>query len=284
MDKFLEKISEHTGIYINTNPLLVRRLLDKISNRFRTFKEMASYFQTDEKNIRNWIKNGKFPLKTLVDFRTDKETESIINLITNKIKFLSVQSSPHKVKIPKITSEIAYLAGYISGDGHLKNPLKSNKWEITIESWKEKKHLKRCKEIVNRHFAISPVISKNKTRKGWRLFINSKIVFLYFSEIFRIPHGKKSSTIRVPEVIKRSSQKIKRAYISGWIDAEGFLTKSHGRPQFEFFIKNNSVSDWVKENIEEMGIKVNKNKKGTLIIYSKNVPIFLSFFSSRVSG
>lgn len=223
----------------------------------------------DKSTIRRWKRTAKIPLSVLLKNKNAKE-------LKNKILYLSTYASQHKVKIPELNSEIAYFVGYVGGDGHLKPYNKSKKWEIIIESWTDLNELKILDDILYKNFGLRGCISKNKTRKGWRIFINSKIIHRILTNIFDVPAGNKSSVIDVPDIIKNSGTDIIKSYIKGWFDAEGFVTTSHGRLQIEFYVKNKKITKWMKKKFDEFEIKSNLKKNNTLVVYSSNIGKFCS--------
>lgn len=269
LEKFHKKIDKKEGIYAHLEGNYVDKLLQRLTVKQGNLKNLSAVLNRDESSLRRWRRNHIIPFPLV-------HREYI-----NKVKFLSVPSSPHKITIPDLTEEIAYLIGYISGDGHLKNPVKSGKWETIIESWTDVGELKRINKILTKNFNIKGSITKNKTRKGWRLFINSKIFHRILTKIFEIPTGKKSEKIRVPKIIKKSSNSVIKGYIRSWFDAEGFVTKSHNRIQIEFQIKNIKVTKWIKHQLKKFGIKANLKKNNTIVVYSGEIENFCSVIGFR---
>ena len=240
-----------SGIYLNVNPEISKELFDSLQQRFGTFRNLSNEVSIDESNLRKWRRNGKVPISAVKRLLKHPETMGIMPKLTANIKYLSVQSSPHRVFIPNLTPELAYVVGYVSGDGHLKPP-KGGKWEIIAESWTDKKILESVNLIIKKCFGIVGSLNKN----------------------VEIPVGKKSDKVNVPRVIRNASDAIRKSYLRGWFDAEGFVTRSHGRKQIEFFVNNKRVSKWVSNQLSGFGVKNNKNKRGTVIIYSRNIRKF----------
>jgi DNA-binding transcriptional regulator YiaG len=287
MREYLEMLYEKrdkTDIYLKSDTELISKLIQKLIQKFGSVKSFAEYFKVDESTVRRWKRSGIIPLSLLKKLIKNSEFRDEVNDIKQNTKWLSVPSSPNKVKIPEMNPEIAYIVGYISGDGHIRNPTKSgDKWEIIVESWSDSNILKMINKIVSKNFGIRGNLHKNTTRKGWRLFISSKIFHRILTRLFKIPVGEKYSRVRVPQIIKNANEKIRQAYIQGWFDAEGFVTYSHNKPQIEFFIKNRSVTKWIKQQLENFGIKVYQNKRGTLIIRYRQIDNFCSFIGFRHS-
>ena len=268
-------------IFLNTYKKTIEDLIIILIQRFHTLKEIAKFFHTSERSLRSWRRKGQISLFAIQKLRSlNYASENLVQIISC-LKYISVSASPHKVKIPTLNENLAYVVGYISGDGHLKDPAKhKQKWEIIIESWKDDpKELRNMKKIIADEFGIYTSLCKNKKRKGYRLFINCKVIHKIFTDVFKIPTGRKSESVRVPSIIKNAPKNIKNIYIKGWFDAEASVTFSHQRPQVEFYIKNKSVTNWIYNQLKQQKINVRRKRRGTLLICSKEA---ISQFSSII--
>lgn len=263
--------NEDEGYYIITNKQLVKNLLQSAAEQFKTKKDLAKTLGIDESGLYRWIRQGILPISALKKIETYPGTKRFVKAMKEPC-YLCVPKSPHKVKLPRLNADIAYLVSYVSGDGHIKDQVKNNnKWEIIVESWVETPELLRqLQEIMAAQFNMSTSLCKNKTRKGYRLFINSKILHKILNKVFEIPIGNKHNEVQVPQIIRQASDKIRKSYIRGWFDAEGFVTTSHKKPQIGFYVKNKHVTSWIKNQLENFGMKVSKKKSGELNISSKN--------------
>ncbi len=75
------------------------------------------------------------------------------------------------------------------------------------------------KELFNREFNIKERI-KNK-KSCYYMLMDSKSIFNLLSISFKIPSGKKSHIVKVPDLIINSTKKIKSAFLLGIIFTEG---------------------------------------------------------------
>lgn len=153
MKDLLEKLNvenEENPIIVNSSRDSVRNLLNKLETKFINKKDVSHYLSVDPSTVRRWKRNGQIPLPLIVKLRElfPNETKEV----TNMSSFLSLQKSSQKVKIPEINCNIGYVIGYISGDGHLRNPLKNRQWEAIIESWTDKNILKTINKILQENF------------------------------------------------------------------------------------------------------------------------------------
>jgi len=274
IQKFYRK-NEKGEIFLISSTVAVKDLLEKLKNKFGSYRNLSEKLGVDESSVRRWRRDGQIPLSLIVNLKRDFSDEK--KEIFKTLECLTTKSSPNKIRIPELDQEVGYVVGYISGDGHLRIPAKhKDHWEIIIESWTDETRLDFINEILKRKFNLTGVKASNKTRKGWRLFINSKIFHKVLTTIFEIPMGEKYDIIRVPRIIKEASLEVKKKYIQGWFDSEGFVTFSKGNLQIEFYIKNVEVTDWIKKELEKSGIRVYKNKRGTLIIRKSQISLFNS--------
>ena len=121
----------------------------------------------------------------------------------------------------------AYLAGAITGDGHLSAHKKKGVFQdycINIDI-SDKEYLQ---QIFNNIKAIikTKTVPTEPKKRGNRISrlciaIRNKELFLFFNETLGIPKGKKSDTIRIPKLIKDSDIRIKKQFLAGYFDTDG---------------------------------------------------------------
>lgn len=271
----LQEKDEKGELFVISSKKNIENLFRKLSKKFGSYRKLSRNIGIDECSLRRWRRNSQVSFSVLMKF--EKEYQVEVEKIIKEIKYVTSKSSPNKIKIPELDPEIAYLVGYVSGDGHIRVPLKNrDHWEIIVESWTDESRLDYINEILKRKFNLTGIKTKNKTRPGYRLYINSKVVHKILTKVFEIPMGKKSDIIEVSKIIDKSNSKIKRKYLQGWFDAEGFVTFDKGNPRIEFYVKNRNITKWVKKELEINKIKVYKNKKGVLILRKSQINTFNS--------
>jgi intein/homing endonuclease len=90
---------------------------------------------------------------------------------------------------------------------------------------KSKEWLENLRKMVKKYSASKSSIKEIPLSKGkyWKLALNDKnfVRFLFDISDFQTPQ----STWKTPKIILSSSWRIKKAYISGFFDAEGCVTK-----------------------------------------------------------
>ncbi len=152
------------------------------------------------------------------------------NISLSKINFFYSKSSPHKVKLPNvITPKLAYLIGYIYGDGGLKDIWrsyhKSGKFDHKVIIGDEFKiQIIQISKLIEEIFNVKTKIRTERKEKGQNMYyINPtcKVLYRYLTKIFELPSGSKSDKIRIPNIINKSNKQIKLWFLKGFIDADG---------------------------------------------------------------
>jgi DNA-binding transcriptional regulator WhiA len=129
------------------------------------------------------------------------------------------------VKLPdKITTDLAYIAGYHFGDGYLED---SNKtihrkgkadYEITYAD-ENGDMIQIIVSMFQRLFNVKPKVSKRGNMFVARLY--SKIVHAFLQYVLKLQIGKKQ-TERIPDYIHEDLELL-RHFIRGFFDAEGYI-------------------------------------------------------------
>ena len=153
-----------------------------------------------------------------------------LNLLSKNKKQIVVKAKfgPSKITTIPLTlcDKIAFLAGVIIGDGHLKKSKKQIAIELT-----EKKLIKEIqttfKIIFDRKFNIKKVKKRSNRKQSYSLVADSKALHNLFNQVFEIPIGKKSHLVKIPEIIKNSNRKIKLSFLKGILVTEGGKRRRH---------------------------------------------------------
>lgn len=152
------------------------------------------------------------------------ESQNTLNIISVDRESIITKAKfgPSKeTRIPIILSEeLAFLVATIIGDGHLKK----EKFQIMIEL-SNKELLKTiqgvCKKLFNRDFNINKVKKRNGKKQTHYIVMDSKSIYLLLNKVFKIPIGKKSHIVYIPETILESENSIKSAFLIGIMLTEG---------------------------------------------------------------
>lgn len=119
-----------------------------------------------------------------------------------------------------LTKELSFLVATIIGDGHLKKSKKQISIELTDFNLL-KQIQKYCKRVFDRKFNINQVKQRFGRKQSWQIPMDSKAIYNFLNQTFEIPIGKKSHIVKVPEFIKNSNKKIKKAFLQGIMLTEG---------------------------------------------------------------
>jgi len=136
--------------------------------------------------------------------------------------YTKAKFGPSKItRIPlKITPNLAFFAGAIIGDGHLKK----SKFQLVIELTNYNlliKLKKICINVFKRSFNFSKEIIRENKKPSKQLIMDSKAIHNLMNQLFEIPIGKKSDIVIVPTMITSASKKIKIAFLKGIMATEG---------------------------------------------------------------
>ncbi len=164
-----------------------------------------------------WRYINKRSIPIIILKRLEKISNSNYSLyITN----LTCRKS-NQITIPKELDEnLAKIIGTILADGHLKirKSERGYHYELVIRE-EFKCHIKAfCKWIEHVfNFQIKP----KKQLNHYYIYISNKIIVKFFTEIIKLPQGKKSDIIFISDIIKNADDKIKIGFLKGLFMFDG---------------------------------------------------------------
>lgn len=137
--------------------------------------------------------------------------------------YFKAKTGPSKItKIPKkLNKKLCCYMGLIIGDGHINK----DKKRIIIELV-DFDLIKKIENLTKNLFNIKPQIykitDKRPNRKiRYSLQINNSAIHNLFNKVIGIPKGNKSSIVRIPKLIKKSSINYKKALLIGLFATDG---------------------------------------------------------------
>jgi hypothetical protein len=157
-----------------------------------------------------------------------------------------------KIKLPKkITPQLAELCGIHIGDGYLGH--RPNKKEYLVQCTGNLKDDKahydlHIRKLWKKLFNLNVTFNERKDNT-YELRVYSKAIALFFNEFLQLPFGKKSRTIRIPEIIKKTCSKKKvsdemKACLRGIIDTDFYFVSDRGSPELgAWFASRNLIID-----------------------------------------
>ncbi len=199
-------------------------------------------------------------------------------------KFCSLKNGNNPVRIPaKMNAQLAYLIGVLR-DGTVSNE-KNGEYCVAFYS-KEYEFLNRLSKPINELFGILPKITKFGSVYGIR--IRSQTLYFFLKLLFDMPQYQKDWN--TPELIKNSGNAEKRAYTSGFFDAEGGLphvencNTARKNLYAKFVQKNKESLEFISEHLKKNEIKTGKiywnDQKYVVKISNKSIPAFSHYIQS----
>jgi intein/homing endonuclease len=244
----------------------------------KTLKFISSELGINEKTIESWIYgHNPIPILKFYEFlelwkNTCEKSEEDVNkrwddIFQDANKFSAWSSS--KVTLPKeINEEIAYLCGFLVGDGYVKD-------EFVLKNSKRNAEFSICLSDASKEFSeyLSSLFLKNfnavaniyfaKDDKGswYTTRCTSKPVYRFFTQIIKVDLGKDTGNVHIPELIKNGSDEVKRSFISGFFDAEGSVginKKGYWLEIGQVHYKNEMppILVWIKDFLAESKIEL----------------------------
>ena len=151
-----------------------------------------------------------------------------------------------------ITPEIAYVTGFLIGDGNLSK-------SYLIRAVEENKNFAEYfAGVFSEAFKSVPKIYFDSHNNSFVIYKYSKEIWEFFVKQLNIPNGTKSRTVRTPVEIMKSKESIKSAFLSGIFDAEGTVTNyfgSHNRNGYlkiQFKVCNKELAKEVFELLKSL--------------------------------
>ncbi|MEM0358411.1 MAG: ATPase, T2SS/T4P/T4SS family [Candidatus Hadarchaeales archaeon] len=152
----------------------------------------------------------------------------------------------HPVRIPSsISTELAYLAGVVCGDGYL-----SSDGYFTSVTFDDEEYLEefiRCARI----YLPGYEFRGRREGKFCRLDLGSKIFSEVLAKVFGIPRGSKAASWTVPDLVL-VRREILSSYLAGLFDADGSVDA--GTPSIMLTTKSEEGARKVWYGLQRLGI------------------------------
>jgi intein/homing endonuclease len=199
--------------------------------------------------------------------KTDEEANEKWDKIFQKANGFSAWASP-KVTLPKeLNEEIAYLCGFIAGDGHIKDEFnlkrrgKNAEYSISVYD-SSKKFIDFLTFLFVKNFKANTNCHYTKKGNLFTLRCTSKPIYRFFTQVIKMQCGRDTGNIRIPQLIKNSSKEIKLAFIRGFFDAEGSVGITEKNPWLEIAQISNFkgppyILRWIKGILKENNVNLN---------------------------
>ena len=97
------------------------------------------------------------------------------------------------------------------------------------------------------------------------MLFSSLILHRFFNKVFEMPIGYKKGKIRIPAIIKEASLSIKKYFVIGFFDGDGYCNKTFLRRNFTPVVSVSQASRKMLEDIKEIllegGVHMNLIKR-----------------------
>lgn len=179
----------------------------------------------------------------------------------SQVKF-SRRDFIRKVKLPTTFSPtLSELIGIHIGDGSITDAFKDNVHtliEYCGDSSDDFEYYKiYVSSLIEKLFGIKPLFQDYET--WFKLVINSKAIFNFYTKTIGLPIGKKAKTITTPEIILNNSKRVVTRFLRGLIDTDGSLTfkkkykKRHYYPVLKLSLASKELIKQVNSLLTSLG-------------------------------
>ncbi|MDD5132954.1 MAG: hypothetical protein PHD81_03535 [Candidatus Nanoarchaeia archaeon] len=218
-------------IWVKFNPYLLQKeyikILYKTSQKEiskKINKNLNAGISTIEKHLIKLKKSKEkieFPLPIIIELTNFINKAYLKKKVIDSMEYFICKTSTTKqrVKAVKEINEIfAKLIGAFIADGHSKPENQSYRLRITDG---RKELVIISAKWIKQIFEFNSIIRFNKTDNTYNCWFNNKVIARYLKNILEIPSGKKSYLVQEPDLIKKSSFNLRKAFASGVINFDG---------------------------------------------------------------
>jgi len=252
------------------NKINLLRLFDERDNNYR--KRIYVKISTELKNIISCKSNEQYlALDVIHNFvkewsrgKTKEQLQEKIVQILSVINYFKTFNGK-EIKLPnELSKDLLYFVGVIAGDGSLPikhNGQKQRNYVVSIEKANREFIASIFQSLVKEIFDINwSLITRKvkKKKKTWILYLYSKPLYRYLTQIFELPEGKKHHKIRMPSIIRNLKPHERIPFIAGVMDTDwGIL----GGDRFGTHCASKLLLEDTKNTLEELiKIKLNVRK------------------------
>ena len=250
--------------HIPLNELKISEIPSTPKYKLSNYIKNMHHEEIDKKSSNLYVKINKFNKEILLPSILNK------NYSHSQIIYWKAKSSPHKIQLPThINPKLAYLIGYLYGDGGLKDIRRSYKiskrfeHKIIVGDEFETQIINIINPLFQQLFNLHTKIRYEKIKKGIKIYyINptSKVIYRFLTNVFNFPEGPKKGKLKIPYLIKNSNKRIKLWFIKGLLDADGDvramekfsdLNKKHKSPRIKLRMADKNFICEIKDLINQ---------------------------------
>lgn len=187
-----------------------------------------------------------------------KEHNDLYEEVYQKAEYFKARCSPVNINVIKsIDAKLTYLLGIIYADGSLRNIWltykreKRFRWEITVTE-ELSENLDVIVQLLKEVFSIRTNVKAIYGGRWYRILFYSMILFRIFNKVFEMPMGYKKGRLRVPKIIKNAPFKIKKYFLIGFFDGDGWCSNFNRKKRFTPTLAVNQSSKEILEDLNEI--------------------------------
>lgn len=205
--------------------------------------ELNKFINNNPNSLKNLSKSLNIDYTTLWDYLNRRTSIPLIFFFNIKQKY-NKDFSKHfeyfeygyykkKTKVvKKLTEDLAKVLGAHVADGNLR---------IRKTKFKNNKEAKHYELVLREEFETNIIaflrwfnnvfdfnLNYKKDKNHFYIYVSNKLILYYFNKLFEIPLGRKTETIKIPDVIKNSDKNIKKSFLQGLFMFDGSVEYTTG--------------------------------------------------------
>lgn len=158
------------------------------------------------------------------------------------------------IKVPRKSRDLAYICGFIMGDGHLCYRPEKYDRSVTITgnlSDERDFYVRTLAPLLYKLFGVNFKVKIKNHDNSINLICYSKTLLNFLTNVCNIPVGRKSHKIQVPNIFKTTN--LFKAFLQGYADADFCLClkKRHSNKNYYPVISCASRSDIIIKEISK---------------------------------
>jgi hypothetical protein len=205
-------------LHLFPSSIQIALLLPILPDKFVTL--LASELNVERRVILRYQKRQRWPLEALKELGTITGKDFFEEAWYNDAKYFIKWKT---VTLPSvITSKLAYIVGYLQGDGCLDSDGKRTEFS---DEYKEQ--IEQVNTLFHELFGMGGKVCEARSvwskKPYYRITIGSHIINNYFHSVFSINRGVKKNLMIPPTI--RQEKELLRWYLKGLFDADGTFPK-----------------------------------------------------------
>lgn len=232
---------------------VIEHIREECSKKGMTIRDLSKKTSINENNLyHNWRYDNVLGNPKISDlFKLYKVLGISSNNKKIPSKMILSQWNGHNISFPKkITKDLLYFMGLISGDGNIYTTSSGSKG---IRFYNKNEHLLYIfQKLINKLFFIQVPIKEDEYGVKCIRF-HSKIIGNFLNK-FGIPSGKKSDIIDMPYELTGLNNKLLGYYLKGLFDTDGSVGYKEKSKYIEFYTNSKKLSHKVQLILLKYGI------------------------------